>query len=73
MAAYMFHRLLMGKVEIGNFFQSQWGYLDFFYRNVSLIVLCFVLLLSKLLNLIGCQGNKKGKFSKNVKKTSQKP
>ena len=30
MATYSFHRLIMGKVEIYNFFLSRWGYLDFF-------------------------------------------
>ena len=28
MATYSFHRLIMGKVEIYNFFLSQLGYLD---------------------------------------------
>ena len=34
MATYSSHRLIMGKEEIDNFFLSDWGYLDFFYRNV---------------------------------------
>ena len=35
MATFSSHRLIMGKVEICNFFLSQWGYLGFFfYRNV---------------------------------------
>ena len=34
MATYSSHRLIMGKVEICNFFLFQWRYLGFFYRNV---------------------------------------
>ena len=60
MATYSSHRLIMGKEEIDNFFPSQWGYLDFFYRNVYL---CLIRLLSKSVSLIGCQGGKKGQFS----------
>ena len=34
MATYSFHRLIMGKVEICNFFLSQWRYLDFFVTEM---------------------------------------
>ena len=30
MATWSSNRLIMGKEEIGHFFQSHWGYLDFF-------------------------------------------
>ena len=40
MATYSSHRVIMGKVEISNFFLSQWRYLDiFFYRNLYGVVL----------------------------------
>ena len=34
MATYSSHRLIMGKVEICNFFLSQWRYLDFFFTEM---------------------------------------
>ena len=34
MATFSFHRLKMGKVEIGIFFLSQWRYLDFFFTEM---------------------------------------
>ena len=36
MATYSFHRLIMGKEEIDNFFLSQWRYLDFFSQKCLL-------------------------------------
>ena len=49
------------------FFLSQWGYLDFFLQKCLLSSLRFIGLLSKLLNLICCQGDKKGgKMLKNL-------
>ena len=36
MATYSSHRLIMGKVEICNFFLSQWRYLDFFLQECLL-------------------------------------
>ena len=33
MATYSSHRLIMGKVEISNFFLSQWRFLDFFLQK----------------------------------------
>ena len=65
----------MGKEEITIFFLSHWGYLEFFLQKCLLSSpLGFILLLPKLVNLIGCWRGKKGKFRKNVKKSSsQKP
>ena len=34
MATYSSHRLIMGKVEICNFFLSQWRYLEFFFTEM---------------------------------------
>ena len=34
MATYCSHRLIMGKVEICNFFMSQWRYLEFFFKEM---------------------------------------
>ena len=34
MATYSSHRLIMGKVEICNFFLSQWRYLGFFFTEM---------------------------------------
>ena len=60
MATFSFHRLIMGKVEI-YIFLSQWGYLEKKIQKCLLSgPLRFIRLLSKLLNLIGCQGRKKG-------------
>ena len=43
MATYSSHRLIMGKVEICNFFLSQWRYLEFFLQKCLLSsLLCFV-------------------------------
>ena len=38
MATYSFHRLIMGKEEIDNFFCLVWDIWNFFYRNVYLVV-----------------------------------
>ena len=37
MATYSSHRLIMGKMEICNFFLSQWRYLGFFFFTEMLI------------------------------------
>ena len=34
MATYIFHRLIIGKVKIGNIFLSQWGYLEFLLTEI---------------------------------------
>ena len=65
MATYSSYRLIMGKEDIDKFFLSHWGYLDFFFQKYLLSSpLCFIRLLSKLVNLIGCPGDKKGQFHK---------
>ena len=64
MATYIFQRLIMGKVKFDIFSFSIGIFGIYFYRNVYVLSspLCFVSLLSKSLNLIGCQGDKKVKF-----------
>ena len=60
MATYSFHRLIMGKVEIGNFYcligDNRILFLQKGLLNSSSH---FMRLLSELLNLIGWRGNKK--------------
>ena len=58
MVTYSFHRLIMGKVELGNFYcligDDRILFLQKCLLNSSPH---FIRLLSELLNLIGCQGN----------------
>ena len=58
MATYSFHILIMGKVEIGNFYcligDNRLLFLQKCLLNSSPH---FIRLLSELLNLIGCQSN----------------
>ena len=58
MATYSFHRFIMGKVEIGNFYRligdNRILFLQMCLLNSSSH---FIRLLLELLNLIGCQGN----------------
>ena len=61
MATYIFHRLKMGKVKIDNFSMEIFG--------IYFVLICLlsgpiplIWLLSKSLNLIGCQGNKREYF-----------
>ena len=56
MATNCFHRLTMGKVEIGNFLigDNRILFLREYLLNSSPH---FITLLSELLNLIGCRGN----------------
>ena len=65
MATYSSHRLIMGKEEIDNFFLSHWGYFE--EKKIQKCLLSsplrFIRLLSKSVNLIGCRGSKKGRFS----------
>ena len=71
-ATYCFHRLIMGKVESGNFF-------CFIVDNrISFLQKCllnslphFISLWTELLNLIGCRGKIKSYFRK--KSVSQEP
>ena len=72
MATYSFHILIIGKVEIGNFYPL---IVD---NRILLLQKCllnssphFIRLLLELLNLIGCQGNINSYFSK--KSVSQEP
>ena len=64
MATYSSHRLIMGKVEICIFFCLNGDIWIFFLQKCLLSSpLCFILLLSKSVYLIGCRGGKKGQFS----------
>ena len=69
-ATYNFHWLIMGKLESGNFCCLTADIWNFFLQKCFLSSpLWFIWSLSKSLNLIGCHGNIKGKFSKNYSKT----
>ena len=58
MATYIFHRLIMGKVEIGNFYCLIEDNRILFLHNCLLNSSShFIRLLSELLNLIGCRGS----------------
>ena len=58
MATYSFHRLIMGKVEIGNFYRLIGDNRILFLQKCLLNSSPhFIRLLLELLNLIGCQGN----------------
>ena len=63
MATYIFHTLIMG------YFVCLNGYFWNLFLQKCLLSspLHFIWLLSISLNLIGCQGDKKGKIRKNVK------
>ena len=64
MATYSSHRLIMGKEEIDIFFCLIGDILNFFLQKCLLSSpLHFIRLLSKSVNLIGCRGGKKGRFS----------
>ena len=67
MATYNFHRLIMGKVEIGNFYcligDNRILFLQKCLLNSSPH---FIRLLSEFLNLIGCRGNIDSIFLKEV-------
>ena len=63
MATYSSHRLIMGKEDIDHFFFLIVD-ICIFYRNVySVVLYVLIRLLSKSVNLIGCRGGKKGRFS----------
>ena len=58
MAIYSFHRLIMGKVEIGNLNRLIGDNIILFVQKCLLNSSPhFIRLLLELLNLIGCQGN----------------
>ena len=64
MATYSSHRLIMGKVEIDNFFCLIGDIWNFIFQKCLLSKpLRFIRLLSKSVNMIGCGGGKKGQFS----------
>ena len=65
MATYFFHRLIMGKVKIDIIFCLNGDiWILLLQKCLSSSLLRFIWPLYKSLNLIGCQGDKKGKFSK---------
>ena len=64
MATYSSHRLIMGIEEIDNFFYligDSWNF--FLHKCLLSSPLRFIQLLSKAVNLIGCQGGNKDQFS----------
>ena len=62
-ATSIFHRLIIGKVKIDNLFCLIGDTWNLFLQKCLLSSpLGFIWLLSKSLNLIGFQGDKKGKF-----------
>ena len=64
MATYSSHRLIMEKEEIDNFFCLIGDIFNFILQKCLLSSpLRFIQLLSKSVNLIGCLGGKKGRFS----------
>ena len=63
MVTYSSHRLIMGKEEIDFFFFLIWDIWIFLKKCLSSSPLRFIRLLSKSVNLIGCQRGKKGQFS----------
>ena len=67
MATYSFHRLIMEKVEIGNFYcligDNRILFLQKCLLNSSSH---FIRLLSELLNLIGCRSNINSYFLKKI-------
>ena len=70
MATYTSHRLIMGKAEIdsfccliGDIYNLIFLFTDMFIESSTFHV---------SLNLIGCRGHTKGKFSNDIKKSSQK-
>ena len=66
MATYSSHRLIMGKEEIDYFFCLIGDIWIFLQKCLLSSRLRFIRLLSKSVNLIGCQGDKKVNFCKNV-------
>ena len=58
MVTYSFHRLIIGKVEIGNFYCLIWDNRIIFLQKCLLNSSPhFIGLLSELLNMTGCRGN----------------
>ena len=67
MATYSFHRLIIGKVK-NYIFSVSMGILGILFLQKCLLSSppYFIWFLSKSLNLIGCQGDKMGKFYKKI-------
>ena len=63
MATYSSHRLVMGKEEIDHFFFFIVDICIFLQKCLFSSPLRFIRLLSISVNLIGCRGGKKGRFS----------
>ena len=68
MATYIFHRLIVGNVKIDNFFCLNGDIWNLFLQKclLSSESSTFHSLLSKSLNMIGCQGDKRVNFRKKV-------
>ena len=65
MATYSFNRLIMVKVEIGNFYcLIEDNRILFLQKCLLNSYPLFIRLLSDSVNLIGCRGNRKSEFSK---------
>ena len=70
MATYNFHRLIMGKVKGGLYFYPTADILTEVFQKCSLSrPLPNIRIMSKPLNLIGCNDNRKDKFAKEYLKT----
>ena len=65
MATYSSHRLIIGKVEIGNFY-CLIGDNRLLFSQKCLLNSSSHFILSELLNLIGCRGNINIYFSKKI-------
>ena len=63
MATYSSHRLIMGKEEIDHFFCLIGDILIFFTEMFIEQSSTFHKIFVQSVNLIGCQGDKKGQFS----------
>ena len=63
MATYSSHRLIMGKEEIDHFFFLIVDICIFSQKCLFTSPVRFIRLLSKSVNLIGCLGGKKVRFS----------
>ena len=69
MVTYSFHRLIMGKVKIGLYFYLNADILTKVFQKCSLSSpLPNIWVLSKPLNLIGCNANRNAKFAKKYSK-----
>ena len=67
MATYSFNRLIIRKVEIGNFYCLIGDNRILFFTEMFIEQFSTVIrLLSDSLNLIGCRGNVKSEFKKNT-------